>query len=80
MVIHCITVSETEVEIRKWGNSLGIVIPAEIAKAEGLKPHDKAWIKIMKIRYSDPRAFGFLKDSKLNAQEIKDRLRKEHEW
>lgn len=72
--------AETEVEVRKWGNSLGVIIPAEIVKAEGLKPHDKAWIRITKLRYPDPRSFGMLKDTKLNAQEIKDRLRREHEW
>lgn len=71
---------EIEAEVRRWGGSLGFVIPAEIAKAEGLEPRDKAWIKIMKIRYPDPRSFGSLKDTKLNAQEIKDRLRREHEW
>lgn len=71
--------TETEVEVRKWGNSLGIVIPAEIAKAEGLKPHDRALIRIMKIRYPDPRSFGSLKGWKIDAQKVKEELRRDHE-
>lgn len=71
--------SETEVEVRKWGNSLGVLIPAEIAKAEGLKPHDRALIRIMKVRYPDARSFGSLKDLKIDAQALKDQLRREHD-
>jgi len=71
---------EAEVEVRKWGNSLGFVIPADVAKAEGLKPRDRAIVRIMKVRHPDPRSFGSLKDLKINARELKDRLRREHEW
>ena len=78
-MILCL-MTETEVEVRKWGNSLGIVIPADVAKAEDLKPHDRALVRIMKVRYPDPRSFGSLKDLKINAQELKDRLRREHDW
>lgn len=71
---------ETEVEVRKWGNSLGVIIPADVAKAEGLQANDRAILRIMKVRYPDPLAFGFLKDKPLDAQALKDRLRREHEW
>ena len=72
--------AEIEAEVRKWGNSLGVVIPAEVAKQEGLKAHDRALIRIMKVRYPDPRAFGFMRDLKIDAQKMKDQLRREHEW
>lgn len=72
--------TETEVEVRKWGNSLGIIIPADVAKAEGLKEHDRALIRIMKVRHPDPRSFGSLRDLKIDAQKLKDQLRREHEW
>ncbi len=26
--------------VKKWGNSLGLVVPADVAKAHGLKPGD----------------------------------------
>jgi antitoxin component of MazEF toxin-antitoxin module len=71
--------AETEVEVRKWGNSLGIVIPADIVRAEGLAPHDRALVRIMKVRRPDPRAFGFLRAKTIDAQAAKDRLRSEHE-
>lgn len=70
---------ETEVEIRRWGNSLGIVIPSDLAKAEGLNPHDRALIRIMKVRYPAPGSFGHLKEWKVDAQNLKDELRREHE-
>ena len=71
--------AETEVEVRKWGNSLGIIIPAEIAKAEGLKPNDKAIVRITKVRYPDPRSFGSLKGWKVDPQDAKDELRRDRE-
>ena len=77
--IPCL-MSETEVEVRKWGNSLAFILPADIAKAEALQPGDRALVRIMKVRYPDPRAFGFLKTKPLDAQALKDRLRREHDW
>ncbi|HUR68346.1 MAG TPA: AbrB/MazE/SpoVT family DNA-binding domain-containing protein [Candidatus Thermoplasmatota archaeon] len=71
--------SETEVEVRKWGNSLGIIIPADVAREEGLKEHDRALVRIMKVRYPHPSSFGSLKDLKLDAQKLKDQLRRDHE-
>jgi len=71
--------AETEVEVRKWGNSLGIVIPADVVKAEGLKPHDRAIMRIMKIRYPDPKSFGSLKGWKIDPQRLKDDLRRDHD-
>lgn len=71
--------AEIEVEVRAWGNSLGIIIPAEVAKAEGLAVHDRALVRIMKIRHPDPRSFGSLKHLKIDAQKMKDELRRDHE-
>jgi hypothetical protein len=72
--------SEAEVEVRKWGNSLAFILPADIAKAESLQPGDRALVRIMKVRHPDPRSFGFLQAKPLDAQALKDRLRREHAW
>lgn len=77
-MIQCL-MSEAEVEVRKWGNSLAIIVPADVAKAEDLHPNDRALIRIMKVRYPDPRAFGFLKASRIDPQAMKDEIRRE-EW
>lgn len=72
--------AEILAEVRKWGNSLGFVIPAEVARSEGLKPHDTAIVRIQKLRRPLPGSFGMLKDLKIDAQKMKDELRREHEW
>lgn len=72
--------SEVETAVRKWGNSLGVIIPAEVAKKEGLKPKDRVIVRIAKVRYPDPSFFGSLRGWKVDAQKLKDELREEHEW
>lgn len=72
--------TDVEAEVRKWGNSLGVIIPADAAKAEGLKAHDKVMLRFFKVRYPDPSFFGSARDWKIDAQKLKDQLRREHEW
>lgn len=64
--------TEAEVEIRKWGNSLAIIVPADIARAEDLHPNDRALMRIRKVKYPKPGSFGSLKDLKIDAQAMKD--------
>lgn len=79
LTILCL-MGEAEVEIRKWGNSLAFIVPADVAKAEELRPGDRALVRIMKVRRPDPRSFGYLQDKPIDAQALKDQLRREHEW
>lgn len=69
--------AEIEAEVRRWGNSLGIIIPADVVQAEGLKPHDRALVRIVKVRFPDPGSFGMLKDWKIDPQKMKDEIRAE---
>ena len=48
-----------ETKVKKWGNSLGLVIPKEITKLEDLNEGDIVKVDIMKERRVD--AFGILK-------------------
>ena len=66
---------ETEVIIKKWGNSLGVVLPGEIVKAERLNENERITIEIKK-RQVGKEFLGLLKDWKKNPQEAQDEARK----
>jgi antitoxin component of MazEF toxin-antitoxin module len=70
---------EVEVEVRRWGNSLGVIIPAEAARRQGLQPHDKVRIRVSKITYPDPSFFGSARHLKIDARAFKEELRRDHD-
>jgi len=64
----------TEVSVRKWGNSIGVILPKELVNKENLKENEKVFIDI--IKEADlTKLFGTLK-RKLSGQEFKDFVRK----
>lgn len=67
---------QTKVRVKQWGNSLGIVIPREIVIKEELEPEEEV---IVTIRKKDTLStlFGKGKGIKLDAQKMKDELRRE---
>jgi len=67
---------ECETVVKKWGNSLGIVIPSDVAEMEHIKEKEKIRFMIIRDSKALTKTFGIAK-GKLNAQEIKDQLRKE---
>lgn len=69
---------ETIAEVRKWGNSLGIIIPKETVEREHIK--EKERIRLIIVRESNvlSKTFGMVKRKwKKSAQQIKDEARKE---
>ena len=68
-----------ETKVKRWGNSFGIVIPANIVSEEGIKEDQK--IKVIVLRDSSKvlkETFGMLKGKlKKSSQQMKDELRKE---
>jgi hypothetical protein len=61
--------------IRKWGNSLGIIIPKETVIEEGIHENDEVEVLITKIpRIQD--LFGKIKLG-VTAQRVKEELRRE---
>ena len=68
-----------ETKAKKWGNSLGIVIPSEIAEKEHIKENKLVRLFIIKDnRNVAKETFGLLKGRiKKSAQQIKDELREE---
>ena len=64
---------EVEAIAKKWGSSIGFVIPKEVAEKEKIKPNSKVKFDIIKVTdISD--TFGRLK-RKVSGQEFKDRAR-----
>jgi len=64
-----------KVKARKWGNSVGIVIPKEIADSKGIEPGDEVLVEMAKLPKAD-EIFGSLKGWKRSAQQIKDEARR----
>ena len=66
---------ETEVKTRKWGSSIGVVLPKELVEEIGIKPDETIRIDVKKaVKVKD--VFGILPNWKRSAQEIKDQARK----
>ncbi len=68
-----------QTRVRRWGNSLGIIIPSEAVEAEKIKENQEINILILKDSGNVLKeTFGMLKGKlKKTGQELKDELRKE---
>ena len=68
-----------EARLKRWGNSLGIVIPVEIISKEGMKENEDVKIILVKDSRNALRdTFGMGKGKlKKTGQEFKDELRRE---
>jgi len=66
---------EAELKVRKWGNSLGVVLPNEIVKKNGLKEGSVIEVFIpQKSKISLEKVFGTAKFKK-STQQLKDEMR-----
>ncbi|MBS3101728.1 AbrB/MazE/SpoVT family DNA-binding domain-containing protein [Candidatus Woesearchaeota archaeon] len=65
---------EIQAKTRKWGSSIGVVLPKALVEEAGIKPNEKIVIEIKK-RPLAKDFFGLLKDWKRPTQEIKDEMR-----
>ena len=59
--------------VRKWGNSIGIVLPKELVRDQHLKENDRVIVEVAK-EADLTKLFGSLK-SKMSGQRFKDRVR-----
>ena len=68
------------VEVKKWGNSLGVILPKEIVKEKDIHENEEIGILIYK-KTNINEVFGMTKNwkkkNKMTAQEFKDQSRKE---
>ena len=65
-----------ETRLRRWGNSIGIVIPTELLRQKNLKEGEEIVIEIEK-KEPISKIFGSLKNWKKSSQKMKDEIRKE---
>jgi len=65
-----------QTRLRRWGNSFGVVVPAEAVRERRMQDGEEVVIEIEKIS-PVRKIFGSLKDWKINTQKFKDELRKE---
>ena len=63
-----------ELAIKKWGNSIGVVLPKEFVKREGLKENEKVLVEVVKEANLE-HLFGSLK-RKMSGQAFKDMVKK----
>lgn len=64
---------EVESVARKWGDSIGFIVPKRVVEKEKIKPNSKVKFEIIKVDdISD--TFGKLK-RKISGQEFKDKVR-----
>lgn len=64
----------TELIVKKWGNSMGVILPKELVEKERLKENDKILVQV--VKKADLRKFfGSLKLG-MSGQEFKDFVRK----
>ncbi|MBS3099992.1 DUF104 domain-containing protein [Candidatus Pacearchaeota archaeon] len=67
---------EINVKLKRWGNSLGAIIPSEIIRNSNLREGIEVTITLQPKRGMS-EVFGSLKEWKINTQKLKDKLREE---
>lgn len=75
-MIYLIIMAEMDTQVKKWGDSLAVIIPKEIAEKEKIHLKDKVHLRIEKeTDLSD--VFGILKGKlKKTPQQLKNEARK----
>ena len=64
-----------EVQLKKWGNSIGGVLPRELVEQRKLKESDKVIIEVVKVSNLS-NIYGLIKERKMSGQKMKDLARK----
>ncbi len=62
-----------EAVVRKWGNSVGVILPKELVERESLKENEKVLLEVVKEANLEG-IFGSLK-RKMSGQEFKNMVR-----
>ena len=67
---------EIETVAKKWGSSLGIILPKSVVETKKIKENDKVIIEVKERKAKAGELFGILKDWKKSTQEIKDEMKR----
>ena len=61
VIFDSYTLQESLVKTKKWGNSLGVILPADLVKAEHLKGGEEVVIKVERKHNVFKEMFGAVK-------------------
>jgi len=64
-----------QAKIRRWGNSMAVIIPNRLIQERRFKENDEIIIEIVQ-RADISNNFGLIKKRKMSGQEFKDMVRK----
>ena len=68
---------KSETKLRAWGNSVGVILPKEILKEEGLAIDDEVEVTLRKKSNPLKDAFGRLKEFKAKSNKPTEEILKE---
>ena len=68
---------ELKTEVRRWGNSFGLLIPKDVVKKEKLKPRQRVTVLFLKESNVLKRTFGMAKDWKTPTKKILEQTDRE---
>ena len=68
---------KSHAKLKAWGNSIGVVLPKEALREEGLAFNDEVEVILTKKQNSLKDAFGKLKDFKAKSDKSTEQLLKE---
>jgi len=64
----------TQARVRRWGSSLGVVLPRGLVRSEGLREGDAIILQVKKA-LTVRETFGALRKWRVDPQKIKDEIR-----
>lgn len=68
---------KSETKLRAWGNSIGLILPKEMLKEEGLSINDEVEVILRKKSNPLKDAFGKLRELKVKSEKSTDEILKE---
>jgi len=69
---------EIEATTKKWGNSLGVILPKDLVKKEHIKENQKIHILILSNDNTVKKTFGLLKGKfKKSTQKLKEEMKRD---
>ena len=63
-----------QVNLKRWGNSLAVIVPSKIIEEKNLKENDAIFVEVVK-KADLSKIFGTIKKRKMPGQEFKDMVR-----
>ena len=67
--------AEIQAVAKKWGSSIGVVIPKEIIEKNKIKENDKIIIEVKKTNKASA-IWGLIKAPRIDAQKAKNEMRR----